>query len=714
MAVYYGNSSLNANYRGRLEFTETTNVNANTSTISWTFKIYRADGYSSSYDRSYGNHFTLTVDGSQVYSNTDFRVYMANATSEGSAWQCCSGSFTVAHNADGAKAFSFSAKYWNTESSSIGSSGSPLTVSGTHTCITIPRASSVSATNATMGASSTITVSRASSSFTHTLTYSFGSTSGTIATGVTTSYTWSVPISLANQIPNSKTGTCTITCTTYSGSTQIGTKTTTITLTVPSSAAPTLSVASAVVDGFSGHYLQGKSKCKLTFTASGQYGASISSRTVNGTAVSSPWTSGILTSSGSVSYTCAVTDSRGYSKSVTVSITVDAYSNPMLTAVSVFRCNSGGTAADDGTYISAKATANYSSVGGINSATLTYKYRVKNGAWSAATTMTSGTASVFGAGAISITSSYEVLLTITDSVGNSAQTTITIPTSTVMLDFRPEMNGMGIGRYAESANGLLVNPQWTVDMGRSRNAYGEMSWTTSYQGGTQGYLRIATITIAEKWMDAPIKFQIFRRHDYGATTMYLKFANENTTDPSLSALSYEALVPTSSNANAFSAFAVKATTSTWDIYVRKAEAYDSISVITTVPDHLFVANRITITYSDNLLASIPSGAIQATPLYGIVSATRANQKTSDWSNYRRYGNIVLINFFGSIADGVVDMSPLVTGLPPATVEAFGSLLDTSTNKSYGVSLRDTNLVARQTFPSSNGTYIGQVVYFAKS
>lgn len=713
MAVYYGNSSLNANYRGRLEFTETTNVNANTSTISWTFKIYRADGYSSSYDRSYGNHFTLTVDGSQVYSNTDFRVYMANATSEGSAWQCCSGSFTVTHNADGAKAFSFSAKYWNTESSSIGSSGSPLTVSGTHTCITIPRASSVSATNATMGASSTITVSRASSSFTHTLTYSFGSTSGTIATGVATSYTWSVPISLANQIPNSKTGTCTITCITYSGSTQIGTKITTITLTVPSSAAPSLSVSSAVVDGFSGHYLQGKSKCKLTFTASGQYGASISSRTVNGTAVSSPWTSGVLTSSGTVTYTCAVTDSRGYSKSVSVSISVDAYSNPMLTAVSVFRCNSGGTAADDGTYISAKATANYSTVGGTNSATLTYKYRVKNGAWSAATTMTSGTASVFGAGAISITSSYEVLLTITDSVGNSAQTTITIPTSTVMLDFRPNMDGMGIGRYAESANGLLVNPNWTVDMGRSKNAYGEISWSTGYQAGTQGYLRIATVKITQAYANSPIKFQIFRRQDYGVTTMYLKFANGNTVDPSLDALTYESLVPVNSGANAFSAFATKTATSTWDIYVRKAEAYDSISVVTTFPDYMLPSQHATITYSDNLLTSIPTGAVQATPLYGLVSATRANLRSGDYSNYRRYGNIVLINFFGTIADGVVDLSPLVTGLPPAVAEAFGSLLNMVTGSSYAVSLRDTNLVARQTFPSSTGFFAGQVMYFAK-
>lgn len=466
MAVYYGNSSLNSKYRGRLEFTETVNTSANTSTISWTFKIYRSDGYSSGYDRSTGNHFTLTIDGSQIYNNTDFRVYMANATSEANAWLCCSGSFTVAHNADGAKTISFSAKYWNTNSDSIGSASSPLTVSGTHTCTTIPRASSVSATNTTMGDNCTITITKASSAFTHTLTYAFGSTSGTIATKTSSaSVAWAVPISLANQIPNSKTGTCTITCTTYNGNTAIGTKTATCTLTVPSSAAPTLSVASAVVDGFSGRYLQGRSKCKLTFTASGQYGASISTRTVNGSAVSSPWTSGVLTSSGTVTYTCAVTDSRGYSKSVSVSISVDAYSVPTLSGVSVFRCDSSGTAADDGTYISAKATSNYSSVSGTNTVTLTYQYRVKNGTYSAAVTMTSGTASVFGEGNIAITSSYDVLIKVTDSVGNSAQITVTIPTSTVMLDFRPDMDGAGMGTYADEAKALKIRSEWSVYMG---------------------------------------------------------------------------------------------------------------------------------------------------------------------------------------------------------------------------------------------------------
>ena len=49
-----------------------------------------------------------------------------------------------------------------------------VSASGTHTLNTIPRASSVSAASVNMGRATTISISRASSSFIHTLTYSFG------------------------------------------------------------------------------------------------------------------------------------------------------------------------------------------------------------------------------------------------------------------------------------------------------------------------------------------------------------------------------------------------------------------------------------------------------------------------------------------------------------------------------------------------------------
>ncbi|MBF7097572.1 hypothetical protein IWB18_10550 [Alkalibacter sp. M17DMB] len=90
-----------------------------------------------------------------------------------------------------------------------------------------------------MGNAVTINTNRASTSFTHTISYSFGTASGTIATGVGASYAWTVPLSLVSAISGSS-GTCTITLKTYSGATLVGTKTATMTLVKPAVTTPTV------------------------------------------------------------------------------------------------------------------------------------------------------------------------------------------------------------------------------------------------------------------------------------------------------------------------------------------------------------------------------------------------------------------------------------------------------------------------------------------
>lgn len=142
----------------------------------------------------------------------------------------------VYHNSDGTKSLTISARAnghaseWG-PSSSLNSSGD-CTLSANITLDTIPRASSVSVGSSSRkpGESQTITISKASSSFTDTVTWSCGSQSGTIATKSTaTSHTWTVPLALITQSPNANQ-TCTITTTTYNGSTVVGSKSTTFTV----------------------------------------------------------------------------------------------------------------------------------------------------------------------------------------------------------------------------------------------------------------------------------------------------------------------------------------------------------------------------------------------------------------------------------------------------------------------------------------------------
>lgn len=140
--------------------------------------------------------------------------------------------FTISHNSDGTKTLTIQGGWSTNGHSSYIKDGS---VSGQVTLPRIARASTISSLSTNLGSAGTITITRQSSDFTHTLTYTFGSASGTIATKTTnTSVSWTPDVSLINQFgANDWTKTGTITCTTFSGNTPVGTSTSTLTLTIP-------------------------------------------------------------------------------------------------------------------------------------------------------------------------------------------------------------------------------------------------------------------------------------------------------------------------------------------------------------------------------------------------------------------------------------------------------------------------------------------------
>lgn len=180
-------------------------------------------------------------------------------------------------------------------SSYITSNYSP---SGSATCnmSTIARKSTVSATNAEIEGTSVITINKQSSSFTHTLTYSFGGLTGTIATKTTAnSVNFAIPSSFYAKIPNAKSGTCTITCTTYSGNTNLGSNSVAITVSC-NEAKCKPNVDATIVDvnqttvaltGDSSKLVRYKSTARITPSATAKNSASIVSKSVEGQAVSS-------------------------------------------------------------------------------------------------------------------------------------------------------------------------------------------------------------------------------------------------------------------------------------------------------------------------------------------------------------------------------------------------------------------------------------------
>lgn len=460
----FSGSIHSGHYVLRVDWSQSKNISANTSTITANVYLINESPWTLSISGRSDN--TITINGTS-HTYTSPSINSTGTHLLGNATQ------TVSHNSDGTKSLTISAVFYIRATLS-GTYYTSITASATITLDSIARASSVSASNATMGSATTVNISRASSSFTHTLTYSFGSTSGTIVTKTTaTSVSWTPPLSLASQIPRAVSGTCTITCTTYNGSTSIGSKTCTLTLTVPSSVKPTISsLTAARVDGTVptawGIYVQTKSKAKLTINgAVGSYGSTISSYSITGggyTSTASSFTTGFLNSSGTVTFTATVTDSRGrVSAAATVSISVVAYSPPSFSSYISQRCLSNGTVNDDGTYIRGQVSYSYASCSSKNSVTrATYYKKASESAWTnAGVSFSSATAFTFGGGKISTETSYDVKYTITDAFTSISIQDI-VSTAAVVMDFKQGGKGVAVGKVSERDKTFEVSEDWDV------------------------------------------------------------------------------------------------------------------------------------------------------------------------------------------------------------------------------------------------------------
>ena len=461
----FSGSIKDGHYTLKVDWTQTKDVTNNKSTVACTMSL--VNDWSLSISGRSDN--TCTIDGTSA-------TYSSAAVSTTGTHTLGTVSQTVSHSSDGTKSLTISAVFYIRATLS-GTYYEKITASATITLDSIPRASSISATSVNMGAASTITITRASSSFTHTLTYAFGSATGTITTKTTsTSVSWTPALTLANQIPNATSGICTITCTTYNGTTSVGSKTCTMTLTVPSSVKPTISSLTATrVDGDVPStwaiYVQSKSKATLTIKdATGVYGSSIASYSISGggySGTASTLTTGLLNTSGTVTFTAKVTDSRGRtSDAATVSISVVAYSAPSFTKYVSQRCNSSGTVSDSGTYVKSTVTFSYASCSSKNSiTTATYYKKTTATSWTnASKTFSSGTAFTFGGGNISAETSYDIKFTLKDAF-TTVEVTDTLSTASVVMDFKSGGLGVAVGKVAETDECFEVSDDWLTKTG---------------------------------------------------------------------------------------------------------------------------------------------------------------------------------------------------------------------------------------------------------
>ena len=363
----------------------------------------------------------------------------------------------------------------------------------------------ISTSNGTMGTAMTITITRADASYKDTITYQFGSASGTIATKTSNaSVSWTPPTSLASEIPNASSGSLVLTCTTYNGNTVVGTSSITVSLSVPQSLAPTASVSFADTDATClgwGIYVQSRSKLSFTITASGQQGATIASyrTTVNGTQYTgATFTTDVLLYNGSNSYTTVVTDSRGLQTTVTGTFNVVAYSVPSLTLTLCDRDDS------DDSQINIEFDFTVASVSNNNDANYRLDYKLKS-----SSTWTNGTVTSLGGYSGTITDTiagrdggdeWDIRINVIDSFQTSSVESEVGVSGNILLNSR-HAGGLGLLMKSQAQNQLDIGKP-TVHHGAVLEQFG----STVYQHKTSGnYAKVLTfgtdVTVGKNLFD---------------------------------------------------------------------------------------------------------------------------------------------------------------------------------------------------------------------
>ena len=614
MALDTGWIQFNNMWDGRIRCTEKSqDIANNKTTATFSLQLRWTDISTTTH---YDGKYSMTINGTTYsYTHSDTSL----AVSNGATVTVFSKDITITHDTDGSKSVPVSASLQITSFGNFSISNKSITLT------TIPRASSftLNVSSATIGSTQiTVSISRASSSFTHKVYYSCGSNHNWQANSgneSATSVSWTPSISDCNYYPNSTSGTATIKVDTYSGSTWIGTASKTLTLNVPSSVVPSISSVSVTENGgseISGVFVKGKSKANVSISASGAYSSTISSYSTTITGLStksgSSFTSDTLNTAGTITFTTTVKDSRGRSASKSATITVYDYFTPSFT-IKAERCTSDGTIDEvNGTYFKiTTAVTSYADLGSSNTLTWeVYSNTNSPGAegWyleESGTGLKSSGYVIAGGDRATPDNSHEAKIVIKDKYG-TYERKVDIPTAYVTIDFLQGGKGIAFGKVANLNDTFECNMhgQFNRLLKTTRGTYCHQAGGT---GGQNGYIKFCTIRITGDYANSPLRITVGRRRDLTPKEISISWQSiGSSNDPDLESFRVKG-VETSKH------FALhKSSASTWDLYAFKNETWDNVGVF-DVQMSKYLAEKIEIQWVQVQANELPSGSILCTP-----------------------------------------------------------------------------------------------------
>lgn len=469
-----------------LELTTSQNITENYTRVNYVVRVKKINNWNDNWTpRSGGSYLALTIGGTTVRSG-----YRSNWTTLNNAANATavvdSGYVDIYHNADGTRVIDYRMEL-DTNVATIGTMPNRV-ISGSFRAATIPRASSftVNSSTLTTGSNYTVSITRASTAFTHRVYRRIGGREVELTNGaIGTSHGINMPHSLFNDYPSSDTISASIVVKTFNGSRQIGSTSKNVTIRLISTAKPTVKATTFSINDnrpftTNNQMVRGGPRLKLGADgAAGSYSSTISSYEFGyQLQPSEDWVSVARTSaethtypafnfpnSGSVVLNVGsrVRDSRGrYSDWVRVwsAVRVHYYAPPSIGNISLRRARSNSATVQ--VYRSHSVTPLYES--GVeasqrNTASLRFQTRelgeeefYPNGGGES-TKLSTSAGWINLVGTFNAGKSYQVRAVLSDGRRTVLGSWVNIGTESVPLDIGPK--GVGVGKMYEQGGGAL-------------------------------------------------------------------------------------------------------------------------------------------------------------------------------------------------------------------------------------------------------------------
>lgn len=203
-------------------------------------------------------------------------------------------------------------------------------------------------------------------------------------------------------------------------------------------------------------------------------------------------------------------------------------------------------------------------------------------------------------------------------------------------------------KTARTINGVSFDGTGDVTIPRSVKPMAKTNGTA----GASGYFKIAHISITGNYVNTPILLSYIQRSGKEAT-LYICFNSVADVDPTLAGFRGRSI-----RNQSIDAYIHKSASSTWDIYVKKVEAYDVLFVT-----DCRIRNDGTLIYFDNdQVSALPEGAIKAASEVYVSASATGGELLYDGAILNTIGevsipdladySVILINLNGAASTGL--------------------------------------------------------------